>query len=197
MERHRQPRDLLRGRRAQHVDELARLLLRGVRPGRDDHASTSSRARSGCRRCRCGCSALHAWAIVAPQVVEGMASVLVLYRVVRRLAGPLAGIVAAGRARAVARRPCALNRGQRPRHADGPAAAAGGRRDRQRDHLRAAAQPDLGRGAGRPGLPGEDDRGLAGAAGARARLSGRRARPAGPARSRGSVAPGSWSPPCR
>jgi len=38
---------------------------------------------------------LHAWAIVAPQVIEGMASVLVLYRVVRRLSGPLAGIVAA------------------------------------------------------------------------------------------------------
>jgi 4-amino-4-deoxy-L-arabinose transferase-like glycosyltransferase len=38
---------------------------------------------------------LHAWAIVAPQVVEGMASVLVLYRVVRRLSGPVAGIVAA------------------------------------------------------------------------------------------------------
>jgi 4-amino-4-deoxy-L-arabinose transferase-like glycosyltransferase len=38
---------------------------------------------------------VHAWAIVAPQVVEGMASVLVLYRVVRRLSGPLAGIVAA------------------------------------------------------------------------------------------------------
>jgi 4-amino-4-deoxy-L-arabinose transferase-like glycosyltransferase len=38
---------------------------------------------------------LHAWAIVAPQVVAGMASVLVLYRVVRRLSGPLAGIVAA------------------------------------------------------------------------------------------------------
>ncbi len=37
---------------------------------------------------------LHAWAIVAPQVVEGMASVLVLYRVVRRLSGALAGIVA-------------------------------------------------------------------------------------------------------
>src|SRR3984885_2424175 len=38
---------------------------------------------------------LHAWALVAPQVVEGMASILVLYRIVRRLAGPLAGIVAA------------------------------------------------------------------------------------------------------
>jgi len=38
---------------------------------------------------------VHAWALVAPQVVEGMASVLVLYRVVRRLAGPAAGILTA------------------------------------------------------------------------------------------------------
>jgi 4-amino-4-deoxy-L-arabinose transferase-like glycosyltransferase len=38
---------------------------------------------------------LHAWALVAPQVVEGMASVLILYRVVRRLSGALAGIAAA------------------------------------------------------------------------------------------------------
>ena len=39
---------------------------------------------------------VHAWALVAPQVLEGMVSVLVLYRVVRRLSGPLAAIVAAG-----------------------------------------------------------------------------------------------------
>jgi 4-amino-4-deoxy-L-arabinose transferase-like glycosyltransferase len=38
---------------------------------------------------------VHAWAIVLPQVVEGMASVLVMYRIVRRLAGSLAGILAA------------------------------------------------------------------------------------------------------
>ena len=38
---------------------------------------------------------VHAWALVAPQVIEGMASVLVLYRVVRRLSGPGAAIVAA------------------------------------------------------------------------------------------------------
>jgi len=38
---------------------------------------------------------VHAWALVAPQVVEGMASVLVLHRLVRRLAGPVAGILAA------------------------------------------------------------------------------------------------------
>lgn len=36
----------------------------------------------------------HTWAIVLPQVVEGVLTVLVLYRAVRRLAGPLAGIVA-------------------------------------------------------------------------------------------------------
>jgi len=35
------------------------------------------------------------WAIVMPQVVEGILTVLVLYRAVRRLAGPVAGIVAA------------------------------------------------------------------------------------------------------
>ncbi len=38
---------------------------------------------------------VHAWALVAPQVIEGMLTVLVLFRVVRRLAGPHAGIVAA------------------------------------------------------------------------------------------------------
>jgi 4-amino-4-deoxy-L-arabinose transferase-like glycosyltransferase len=38
---------------------------------------------------------VHAWALVLPQVVEGIASVLVLYRLVRRLAGDLAAILAA------------------------------------------------------------------------------------------------------
>ena len=38
---------------------------------------------------------VHAWAIVLPQVVEGVLAVLVLYRAVRRLAGPAAGLVAA------------------------------------------------------------------------------------------------------
>ncbi len=37
----------------------------------------------------------HVWAIVLPQVIEGVVTVLVLYRAVRRLAGPLAGIAAA------------------------------------------------------------------------------------------------------
>ena len=35
------------------------------------------------------------WAIVLPQVVEGALAVLVLYRIVRRLAGPGAGLIAA------------------------------------------------------------------------------------------------------
>ena len=37
----------------------------------------------------------HVWAVVLPQVLAGITSVLVLYRVVRRLAGPVAGITAA------------------------------------------------------------------------------------------------------
>ncbi len=38
---------------------------------------------------------LHAWAIILPQVIEGILTVLVLYRAVARLAGPAAGLVAA------------------------------------------------------------------------------------------------------
>ncbi|MGP0110799.1 MAG: ArnT family glycosyltransferase [Acidimicrobiales bacterium] len=38
---------------------------------------------------------VHTWAIVLPQVVEGVLPVLVLYRIVRRLCGPAAGLLAA------------------------------------------------------------------------------------------------------
>ncbi|MCZ9347434.1 glycosyltransferase family 39 protein, partial [Streptomyces sp. TRM76130] len=38
----------------------------------------------------------HAWSLALPQTVEGVVSVLVLYRVVRRWQGPAAGLVAAG-----------------------------------------------------------------------------------------------------
>jgi 4-amino-4-deoxy-L-arabinose transferase-like glycosyltransferase len=38
---------------------------------------------------------LHTWAIILPQVIEGILTVLVLYRAVRRLAGPTAGLIAA------------------------------------------------------------------------------------------------------
>jgi 4-amino-4-deoxy-L-arabinose transferase-like glycosyltransferase len=37
----------------------------------------------------------HIWALVLPQVVEGVVTVLVLYRAVRRLAGPVAGLTSA------------------------------------------------------------------------------------------------------
>jgi 4-amino-4-deoxy-L-arabinose transferase-like glycosyltransferase len=37
----------------------------------------------------------HIWALVLPQVIEGVVTVLVLYRAVRRLAGPTAGLTAA------------------------------------------------------------------------------------------------------
>ncbi|MHB8242509.1 MAG: ArnT family glycosyltransferase [Solirubrobacteraceae bacterium] len=36
----------------------------------------------------------HTWVVVVPQVLEGVATILVLFRVVRRLAGPIAGILA-------------------------------------------------------------------------------------------------------
>jgi 4-amino-4-deoxy-L-arabinose transferase-like glycosyltransferase len=38
---------------------------------------------------------VHTWAIVAPQAIEGVLTVLVLYQAVRRLAGPAAGLIAA------------------------------------------------------------------------------------------------------
>jgi 4-amino-4-deoxy-L-arabinose transferase-like glycosyltransferase len=38
---------------------------------------------------------VHVWALVLPQIVEGVLSVIVAYRAVRRLAGPVAGLVAA------------------------------------------------------------------------------------------------------
>jgi len=38
---------------------------------------------------------VHTWAILLPQVIEGVLSVLVLYRIVRRLCGPVAGLLSA------------------------------------------------------------------------------------------------------
>ena len=38
----------------------------------------------------------HPWALALPQVIEGVVSVLVMYRVVRRWAGPVPGLLAAG-----------------------------------------------------------------------------------------------------
>jgi 4-amino-4-deoxy-L-arabinose transferase-like glycosyltransferase len=53
---------------------------------------------------------VHTWAIVAPQAIEGVLTVLVLYRAVRRLAGPAAGLIAA-LVLAVSPATVALNRG--------------------------------------------------------------------------------------
>ena len=53
---------------------------------------------------------LHTWAIVLPQVVEGVLSVLVLFRIARRLCGPAAGILAAA-VLAISPATVALNRG--------------------------------------------------------------------------------------
>ncbi|MGH3123571.1 MAG: ArnT family glycosyltransferase [Streptosporangiaceae bacterium] len=52
----------------------------------------------------------HPWVIVAPQAVEGVLTVLVLYQAVRRLAGPAAGLIAAA-VLAVSPATVALNRG--------------------------------------------------------------------------------------
>src|SRR5262245_6399114 len=38
----------------------------------------------------------HPWSLALPQVIEGVVSVLVMYRVVRRWAGPVPGLLAAG-----------------------------------------------------------------------------------------------------
>jgi 4-amino-4-deoxy-L-arabinose transferase-like glycosyltransferase len=53
---------------------------------------------------------VHTWSIVLPQVVEGVLSVLVLYRIVRRLSGALAGLLAA-MTLAISPATVALNRG--------------------------------------------------------------------------------------
>ena len=53
---------------------------------------------------------LHTWTIVLPQVVEGVLSVLTLFRIVRRLCGPSAGILAAV-VLAISPATVALNRG--------------------------------------------------------------------------------------
>ncbi len=67
---------------------------------------------------------LHTWAIILPQVIEGILTVVVLYRAVRRLAGPL-----------------------RPDRRTGPGGQPGHGGSGSREHLRLAA--DLAAGPGR------------------------------------------------
>jgi 4-amino-4-deoxy-L-arabinose transferase-like glycosyltransferase len=56
---------------------------------------------------------VHVWAIALPQLIEGVVTVLVLYRVVRRLAGPVVGTLAAALV-AAAPAVAALDRGNIP-----------------------------------------------------------------------------------
>jgi 4-amino-4-deoxy-L-arabinose transferase-like glycosyltransferase len=56
---------------------------------------------------------VHTWALVLPQVIEGGLTILVLYHAVRRLAGPAAGLLAAG-ILAISPATVSLNRGNVP-----------------------------------------------------------------------------------
>ena len=116
----------------------------------------------------------HIWALVLPQVVEGVLTILVLYRAVRRLAGPAAGLIAAA-VLAVTPITVLLSRGNVSDSllilllvlaADATSAAL----------LTGSVRQLLLAGVGRPGVPGEDDPGLAGPARAGRRLPARRAR---------------------
>ena len=116
----------------------------------------------------------HIWALVLPQVVEGVLTVLVLYRAVRRW-WPAQRPDRRGRARRHAHHRAAEPR-QRVGLAADPAARARRRRHVRRAAHRVAAAAAAGRRLGRPGVPGEDDPGLAGPARAGRRLPARRAR---------------------
>ena len=112
---------------------------------------------------------LHPWAIVAPSGGRGNGE---RARALPRRP-PAGGPARRDRGRRCARAVSRDGRAQprkHPGHAHDPAAPARRRRHRQRDRLGAAAEPDPRRGPGRPGVSGEDDRGVAGAARARARV---------------------------
>ena len=170
----RQRRAVLRRGGPQHVGKLARLHLRGVRSSRDRHRRQAARRAVG----------------AGPVAADLRLSHL----------GP--GPAASGRGRA--HRPGALpggppagracgrpdRRGRARRHAHhraaepwqrvglaaDPAAGARRRRHLRRAAHRVAAAAAAGRRLGRPGVPGEDDSGLAGLARAGRRLPARRAR---------------------
>ena len=170
----RQRRAVLRRGRPQHVGKLARLHLRGIRSGRDRH-----------RRQAAG-RALDAGAVAAdlrlPHLGPGPAAG---DRGRAHDPRPVPGGAPAGRAggRADGRRRArghphhgAAEPRQRVRLAADPAAGAGGRRHLGRAADRVSAAAADRRRLGRPGLPGEDDPGLAGAARAGGRLPAGRAR---------------------
>ena len=137
---------------------------------------------------------VHAWALVLPQVIEGALTILVLYHAVRRLAGPGGGLLAAG-ILAVSPATVALNRGNvsdtlmillAVLAADATVTAM---------VSQAAADPAR-RALDRPGVPGEDDRGVARAPRHRLRLHPHRTA-AGRSGSGGRGLWEWWPPSCR
>ena len=181
-----QCRAVLRCGRPQHGGKLARFHLRGVRSSRDRHR------RQAARR-----------AVAAGSVAAGL-------RLSHLGAGPAAGRRGRGNHRGAvpggpqAGRACGRpdRRGRARRHAHhraaeprqrvglavDPAARARRRRHVRRAGFRVAAAAAARRRLGRPGVPGEDDPGLAGPARAGRRLPARRARGAAahPVRARGA-----------
>ena len=131
----------------------------------------------------------HVWALVLPQVVEGMLTVLVLYRAVRRVAGAGAGLVAARRHRRQPGRDPA-----RPRQHFGlvahPVAGARGRRHHPRLPDGAAALPALGGRTGGLRIPDQNAPGLDRPPGALRRLPG-----GGTGRLASCAACGTWRRP--
>ena len=122
------------------------------------------------------------WSLILPQAIEGALTVLVLYRVVRRLGGPASGILAAV-VLAASPATVTLDRGNVPDTLMILLLVLAADSTRHGHRHRALAPHRAGRRVGGPGLPGQDARGLVGAACARPGLSARRARDArGPGR---------------
>ena len=155
----RHARDVLRRRRAEHVAELAQLLLRRVRPLGDGHGRQAA-------RCLLGPGA----------VGPGVRLPRVVGRAPPGRRGHPDGAGALPRRAPRGRRRCRAGRGRRPgRHARhhpaqpgqhlglvaDPAARARGRRRHGRLHDGTPGAPAGGRRLGRAGLPGQDAPGLA------------------------------------
>ncbi len=165
-------RDLLRRRRALHVAELARLRLWRLRPGRHGHGGQASRLHVGAGPVAAD---LRVPRVGRPGTLGGGGRVDGA-RALSLRASPGRAAGRARRRRGAGRQPGHgdAEPGQHPRLAHDPAVGAGGRRHRVGHPERPLAQRRSGRGVRGAGLPGQDARGLAGAACPRAGLPGRR-----------------------
>ena len=108
--------------------------------------TASCRVRSGCRPVRPAVRGAHL-GVVSPQVIEGALTILLLYHAMRRLARPVAGLLAAG-ILAISPAAVSLNLWQRPGHADDLARGAGRRRHGDRGAHRAVARRRCWRACG-------------------------------------------------